>query len=104
MGMTDLPALPDDGFEKRFSRDEGCPQAGAFGDVSGLLAVFEAQRNRIIEIAKGLTAEQLDAPLDNPHPRFKTVGEVLAFIPLHTCIHAGQITMIRRSLGRPPVI
>src|SRR4051812_35788777 len=32
----ELPAIPE-GFEKRFSRDEGCPQADDFGDVSGLM-------------------------------------------------------------------
>ena len=104
LGVTDLPPLPDEGYEKRFSRDEGCPQAEAFGDVSTLLATFDAHRDRLVAHASSLTPEQLDQPLDKPHLRFKTVGELLSFISLHTCIHAGQITMIRRSLGRPPVI
>src|SRR3954471_17915646 len=37
-----LPPLPDAGFEKRFSRDEGCPQAGEFGDVAILMPLFRA--------------------------------------------------------------
>lgn len=104
LGVTDLPPLPGDDFEKRFSRDDGCPQAGAFGDVSALLATFEAHRDRLIALASSMTPQQFDQPLDKPHPRFKTVGELLSFMSLHTCVHAGQITMIRRSLGRPPVI
>jgi uncharacterized damage-inducible protein DinB len=104
LGVTDLPPLPDADFEQRFSRDAGCPQADAFGDVSTLLATFEAHRDRLIALATSLTPAQLDQPLDKPHPRFKTVGELLAFMSLHTCIHAGQLTMIRRGLGRPPVI
>jgi uncharacterized damage-inducible protein DinB len=104
LGVSDLPPLPDADYEKRFSRDEGCPQAESFGDVATLLATFEAHRDRLIAIASSLTPQQLDQPLDKPHPRFKTVGELLSFMSLHTCIHAGQLTMIRRSLGRPPVI
>jgi uncharacterized damage-inducible protein DinB len=104
LGVNDLPPLPDDDFEKRFSRDEGCPQAEAFGEVSSLLMAFEAHRNRLIAVASSLTPPQLAQPLENPHPRFKTVGELLSFMSLHTCVHAGQMTMIRRSLGRPPVI
>ena len=104
LGVTDLPTLPGDDFEKRFSRDEGCPQAETFGDVATLLAAFETHRDRLIAIASSMTSEQLDKPLDNPHPRFKTVGELMSFMSLHACIHAGQITMIRRSLGKPPVI
>jgi uncharacterized damage-inducible protein DinB len=104
LGVTDLPPLPDADFEKRFSRDEGCPQAEAFGEVSMLLATFESHRDSLIALASSMTPQQLDQPLDKPHPRFKSVGELLAFMSLHTCIHAGQFTMIRRSLGRPPVI
>src|SRR2546423_6983295 len=33
-----LPRLPE-GFAKRFSRDEGCPQASEFGDTSMVLSV-----------------------------------------------------------------
>ena len=104
LGITDLPPLPDADFEKRFSREAGCPEAEAFGDVSKLLATFEAHRDRLIAAASAMTPQQLDQPLDKPHPRFKTVAELLSFMSLHTCIHAGQMTMIRRSLGRPPVI
>jgi hypothetical protein len=35
---------------------------------------------------------------------FKTPGQLAHFMAIHTTMHAGQISMIRRSLGRPPVI
>src|SRR5437762_1298471 len=102
-GVTDLPALPE-GFEKRFSRDEGCPQAGDFGDVSGLLQLFNQHRQRLIDAVKRATPEQLNKPLEKPHPMFSTPGELALFMSSHTAMHAGQITIIRRSLGRPPLI
>src|SRR5438552_485481 len=47
LGATDLPALPD-GFAKRYSRDEGCPEADDFGDTSQLLPMFEQSCDAII--------------------------------------------------------
>ena len=35
---------------------------------------------------------------------FATLGEMLNFMALHAAMHAGQITIIRRSLGRPPIV
>ncbi len=98
------PPLPDDGFEKRFSRDEGCPQASEFGDVSVLLPLFNEHRAALIEAVKRATPEQLDQPLEKPHPVFRTSGELANFIAFHSIMHAGQISQIRRHLGRPPVM
>jgi hypothetical protein len=100
----DLPPLPDGQFEKRFSRDEGCPQAGEFGDVTGLMALFDTHRERAIDVVRRAPADLLARPLDKPHPIFATAGEFADFVALHAVLHAGQITIIRRSLGRPPLV
>jgi uncharacterized damage-inducible protein DinB len=102
-GVTDLPALPE-GFEKQFSREEGCPQAEQFGDVAILLPLFAQTRDRLIARVLTATPEELDRPITPPHPRFKSVWEATNFMGQHTTMHAGQITIIRRSLGRPPII
>ena len=98
-----LPELPE-GFEHRFSREEGCPQAAEFGDAAQLMPLFDEHRRRLIEAVRSATPEQLDRPLDKPHPMFRTMGEVATFMALHGTMHAGQISTIRRSLGRPPII
>lgn len=98
--LPDLPA----GFEHRFSREQGCPQAAEFGDASQLIAVFDEHRHRLIAAVKALPAEVLDKPLEKPHPMFRTVGELVTFMALHSTMHAGQISIIRRSLGRPPLV
>jgi hypothetical protein len=103
-GVTDLPPLPD-GFEKRFSREPEAPKASDFGDVSILLPLFTQHRQLLIDAVRKLPSEILDKPLDKPHPRFKTTGELLSFLGgPHVAMHAGQITIIRRSLGRPPLM
>ena len=103
LNVGDLPTLPE-GFEKTFSRDEGCPQANQFGDVSILRNIFNQHRDRLIAEVKRLSPGRLAEPLEKPHPMFKNVGEVINFMALHSTMHAGQITMIRRSLGRPPIV
>jgi len=103
LGAKDLPALPE-GFTKRFSRDEGCPQAGDFGDVSQIWPVFEKHRTALINTVQRAPLELLDKPVEKPHPMFATLGELANFMALHVALHAGQITIIRRSLGRPPMV
>lgn len=100
---AELPTLPD-GFEPRFRRDEGCPQAGDFGDVSAIVPVFDAHRTRLIDAVKLTVPEQFEKPMEKPHPMFKTLGEYVSFMSAHTAMHVGQITIIRRSLGRPPIV
>jgi uncharacterized damage-inducible protein DinB len=57
-----------------------------------------------IDYIRRATPEQLNKPLEKPNPRFGTVGEFAAFMAMHVTMHAGQITIIRRALGRPPIM
>jgi hypothetical protein len=98
-----LPELPE-GFEQRFGKDERCAQAAEFGDVTQLMPLYDEHRRRLIEAVRSATPEQLDKTVDKPHPMFRTVGEVATFMALHGMMHAGQISTIRRSLGRPPIV
>src|SRR5688500_12013733 len=63
------PDLPD-GFEHRFSRKEGCPQAEEFGDVSVLVPLFDRHRGRLIAAVKAAPPGKLDEPIEN-RPMFK---------------------------------
>ena len=101
-GAENLPALPE-GFEKQFSRGPGCPQAGEFGDVTRLLPLMLIHRDLLIEKTRTATPELLGRDMEKPHPMFATPGEMISFISAHCAMHAGQITIIRRSLGRPPL-
>jgi hypothetical protein len=103
LGATDLPALPE-GFETRFGRAEGAPAALEFGDTSGLMACFETNRNALIRAVEQASPEQLAKPLDRPFPIFRTAGELANFMGTHVAMHSGQITIIRRSLGYPPIV
>ena len=47
--------------------------------------------------------DDLDTPLRNPHPIFKTKREALLFSANHEMLHAGQIGLLRRLIGRSPI-
>jgi len=100
---ADLPPLPE-GFEGRFPREESAAVAADFGEVSLLLPLFDRHRSLLIETVCNATQEQLDKRLEKPHTLFATVGEAANFAAQHATMHAGQITIIRRSLGRPPLV
>jgi len=95
--------LPE-GFAATFGRDEVATRRPDYGDTSGLMALFDEQRNITIDRVCAFTQEELIVPLMTPHPRFATLGEAAIFCSLHVTMHAGQMSMIRRMMGKPPVI
>ncbi len=103
LGVTDLPDLPED-FEKRFGMDEASASAGDFGDVSIIMPELVKHREMLIAKVKSMSADEFAKPLEKPRPLFKNIGDMLLFIASHMSMHAGQITIIRRSLGRPPLV
>jgi hypothetical protein len=46
---------------------------------------------------------ELDNPTDPPHAVFKTKLGAIEFSPQHELVHAGQIAMLRRLMGKPPL-
>lgn len=103
LGVADLPPLPD-GFEGRFTATRSAAGAQAdLGDPAELVALFDAHRSRLIAAVRAAPAGVLNQPLDAPLPLFATVGEAAGFMAVHTAMHLGQVTVIRRSLGYPPV-
>jgi hypothetical protein len=103
LGATSIPELPA-GFDKTFGRDNDAPQCSEFGDVSTLLPTFEKMRDALIAAVQSAPLELLNKPAEKPFPQFKTIGEFANFMAIHTMVHVGQITIIRRSLGYPPIV
>jgi hypothetical protein len=98
-----LPALPA-GFEERFSREHDAPKAADFGDVGALLGLFNLHRDALISAVQRAAPADLERPLEKPHRLFANLGQRVGFMAQHATMHAGQITMIRRHLGKPPLV
>ena len=103
LGVKDLPPLLD-GYDARFGRDMATAQAKDFGDTSILLPLFSQTRDLLIAQVQSRTDADFDQPLPFEHPRFKTTYGAVNFMGIHAAMHAGQLSTIRRSLGRPPLV
>jgi uncharacterized damage-inducible protein DinB len=66
-------------------------------EIRGMLDRVHAAVLREVPQYQG---DDLDKPLANPHPIFKTKLEALYFCSKHEMLHAGQIGLLRRLLGK----
>ncbi|MEM6329784.1 MAG: DinB family protein [Planctomycetota bacterium] len=69
-------------------------------------AVFEAVYERATgELSSGrYTDASLDRRTSPPHPLFTTKLGAINWCPQHEMMHAGQIALLRRLLGKPPTV
>ena len=97
-----FPPLPDGFAELHGSKGAMKDSDPGFLTKDGYLKLFAEVRAAAVAAVSKLT----DADLDRPsHEKMKfagpTLGHVLMFVALHTIMHAGQFTVIRRKLGKP---
>ena len=81
------------------------PAAGAENNppLEEIRRVFDAVHQRSLAELAERTDEELDVPADPPHPAFQTKLGGVQYAPLHEMVHAGQIAMLRRLMGKPPL-
>jgi hypothetical protein len=104
-GATDVPPLKDD-FVERFkaTRQQAGNQTN-LGSKEELFAAFDVMVEKAMEAIRKLPPETLTAPPPTPAPAVvKSSGEMLFFGAMHITLHCGQISTIRRSLGKPPLV
>ena len=100
-----MPALPADFAGKYTKETAASDDRAAFHSKAQLLAAMEQQRAGTLAILARLS----DADLDQPGPeQFRsfcpTVGDLFALIGTHWTMHAGQWAVLRRKLGRAPLM
>jgi hypothetical protein len=99
-----VPELPP-GLEDQFkATKQVAGQQAGYGDPKALVAVFDACLERFVQIVRGLPAESLAAAPDFRGPFATNRAEAIQFGALHIAMHAGQLSTIRRSLGKPPAL
>jgi len=103
LGIETLPALPE-GFEERFAttRTKASVQSG-FGDPQELIAAFDAHRDLLIASLPDVDPAILATPVEPLRPMFNSLAEATLFMALHTMLHLGQISTIRRARGYDPL-
>jgi len=103
LGARNLPPLPP-GFEEKFLKTgRSAESQTGFGDPKELIALFDEHRDRMIEAMATADPALFLEPPSFQSPMFADKGEAFLFMSLHTMMHLGQISSIRRSLGYPPI-
>lgn len=104
LGATSLPALPE-GFKDRFATTRAAATGtnADFGEPHELMHHFDAHRDLLIKTVETTPEQVLKAEAPFNSPLFADRGESLMFLGIHTAMHLGQLSVIRRSLGRPPL-
>jgi len=91
-------------FRKQFSKGSA-PDPNPDNNPSPpeIREVFNRVHAQVLEELPTLTDEQLSEPIDAPHAVTATKLGALFFCSHHEMLHAGQIGLLRRLLGKPPV-
>lgn len=88
-------------FRKMFSKGTTPnPDPAANPSPAEIRAVFEAVYQRALEELPGFGDALLDEPVDMPYALYPTKLGGLHFCALHEMMHAGQIGLLRRLMGK----
>lgn len=80
-------------------------QPGDYPPAAEVLAFMRERRETLLGLVAGLSDEQLAAPCPPGMPPFATdIASLLEMAVWHEALHAGQVTVIRRALGHPPLV
>jgi hypothetical protein len=91
-------------FRKQFSKGtlpEADPQA--YPSPAEIRRVFDAIHAQVLQEWPTFVEAELEQPLAAPHAMFQTKLEAMFFVADHEMLHAGQIGLLRRLLGKPPL-
>jgi hypothetical protein len=99
-------ALISQGFLDLFGRLSVArvdPEPSNYPAVAEIRAVLDRVHRQALKELTTLDEAELDMPVLKPHPLAKTKLWSLLWCCQHEAVHAGQIGLLRRLLGQPPV-
>jgi hypothetical protein len=81
------------------------PAAGAANNPSlaEIERVYDAVHAQSMAELRERSDEELDVPLEQPRPMFKTKLAAIEWCAQHQFVHAGQIALLRRLMGKAPL-
>jgi DinB superfamily len=96
----------DELFSPEFKRLFGAnsvPQANSLYPADELRAVLNRVHEQVLRELPALDDAELDQPVPHPHRFANTKLLALLWCAHHEMSHAGQIGLLRRHLGYPPI-
>ena len=85
---------------KRESKPDPLPENNE--TIDELLRVFHGVFDQSLGVLADHTDASLDVPTSPPHPIFSTKLGAVNWCPQHEMMHAGQIVLLRRLMGKTP--
>lgn len=79
------------------------PDPTKYPSPADLRAVFDRVHEQVLRELRGMDEEEMDQPVLHPHPFAPTKLRALLGCAHHEMLHAGQIGLLRRQLGYPPL-
>ena len=102
MGATGLPTLTEEFTAQFNTTKQPAGDQQKLPEKEELLAFLDGSVTKLMEAVSKLPAEALTRPSPAPGPFATSYGEAVLFGSLHITMHCGQLSTIRRSLGKPP--
>ena len=100
---TDMQLMPSS-FRKQFSKGTRPePDPAKNPTPADLRATLARVHQQVLAEAPSFTAERLAEPVDMPYAGSATRFGALLFTAHHEMLHAGQIGVLRRLLGKEPL-
>ena len=98
--------LEPPGFREKFGMGtRPTDQPADYPPADEVLAFMRERRETLLGIVAGLSDEALAQPCPPGLPPFATdMASLLEMAVWHEALHAGQITVVRRALGHPPLV
>jgi len=95
-----MPALPP-GFAEQHGKDKAGSDQG-FLSKSDYLQFLTTVRTASVAAAAGASNEELDRVNTGSMAQFcPTIGTLYALVAAHASMHVGQVSVVRRQLGKP---
>jgi hypothetical protein len=88
---------------KRLFGANSVPQANTAYASEEVRSVLDRVHAQVLLELPRLDETELDQPVPHPHPYVKTKLLALLWCAHHEMLHAGQIGLLRRHLGYPPM-
>lgn len=96
-----MPALPP-GFKETHGDKHAKDDEGAWATIEEYLRLYDEQRQGTLKVLEEIDPAEFDHPAPEALRNFiPTVGAVFQLAALHEMMHSGQITAVRRKLGKP---
>lgn len=98
-----------DGWDALFwYQSSGAPDRAACPPPDEVVAYFRERRQALLEVLDDVTQAELDAPAPpagarSPIAGAPCMGHAFLFFSIHECLHAGQLSVAHRGLGRAPL-